>query len=74
MLSRLTHLVSAGRVLMMLEGGYDLEALKNCTSSSLAALVDARLPDVEPPTNGSSESAHARVHDVRRHLASLEII
>jgi acetoin utilization deacetylase AcuC-like enzyme len=74
MLSRLTHLVSAGRVLMMLEGGYDLEALKNCTSSSLAALVDVRLPDVEPPTNGSSESAHARVHDVRRHLASLEII
>lgn len=74
MMSRLLRLVPAGRVVMMLEGGYDLEALKNCTSSSLAALVDVRVPDIEPATNGSSGASRSRVRDVRRHLASLEVI
>ncbi|MFM8856522.1 MAG: histone deacetylase [Actinomycetota bacterium] len=74
MMSRLMHLVPAGRVLMMLEGGYDLEALKNCTAASLAALADVRIPDIEPPTNGSSDAARSRVDDVRRHLTSLEVI
>jgi acetoin utilization deacetylase AcuC-like enzyme len=74
MVSRLVRLVAVGRVLMMLEGGYDLEALKNCTSTSLAALVDVRVPDMEPPTNGSSEESRSRIDDVRRHLSTLEII
>lgn len=74
MMSRLVNLVPAGRVVMMLEGGYDLDALRNCTATSLAALVGGRVPDVEAPTNGSSEAARSRIDDVRRHLASLEVI
>jgi hypothetical protein len=40
----------------------------------LAALVGGRVPDVEAPTNESSEAARSRIDDVRRHLASLEVI
>ncbi|MFM7756383.1 MAG: histone deacetylase, partial [Actinomycetota bacterium] len=39
MMSRLLPLVEPGRVLVMLEGGYDLEALSASTASTLAALV-----------------------------------
>jgi acetoin utilization deacetylase AcuC-like enzyme len=74
MMSRLVQLVPTGRVVMMLEGGYDLDALKNCTSSSLAALVEGTVPPLEAPTNGSGEAARARIEDVRKHLVSLEIV
>jgi acetoin utilization deacetylase AcuC-like enzyme len=74
MMSRLVQLVPTGRVVMMLEGGYDLDALKNCTSSSLAALVEETAPPLEAPTNGSGEAARARIEDVRKHLVSLEIV
>ncbi len=36
----LSGLVPAGRRLLFLEGGYDLEALSHCTGSVLSALVD----------------------------------
>ena len=36
----LSALVPAGRRLLFLEGGYDLEALSHCTGSVLSALVD----------------------------------
>jgi acetoin utilization deacetylase AcuC-like enzyme len=49
--SRLANMVPAGRRLVMLEGGYDLDALRMSTAAALGALEGIRhIP--EPPTNG----------------------
>jgi len=47
----LLQLVPPGRRLAYLEGGYDLEALADCTASCLAALAGER-QHAEPPTAG----------------------
>jgi acetoin utilization deacetylase AcuC-like enzyme len=48
---RLRQLVPEGRVVAMLEGGYDLQALADCTAAALAALAgDVHEPEV--PTSG----------------------
>jgi acetoin utilization deacetylase AcuC-like enzyme len=41
-----------GRVIVFLEGGYDLDALRDGTASTIAALVGEPLPPTEPPTSG----------------------
>jgi acetoin utilization deacetylase AcuC-like enzyme len=60
---------SPGRLVLFLEGGYDLDALERSTSSTLAALAgDAAAP--EPPTSGGpgreavtrTARAHADLH------------
>jgi acetoin utilization deacetylase AcuC-like enzyme len=39
-----------GRVIVFLEGGYDLDALREGTASTVTALVGERLAPSEPPT------------------------
>jgi acetoin utilization deacetylase AcuC-like enzyme len=40
------------RVIVFLEGGYDLDALRDGTASTVAALVDEAVESAEPPTSG----------------------
>lgn len=62
MTRRLLELVPAGRRLVMLEGGYDLEALRDSTAAVLAELAGVTyLP--EPPTSGGA--GHPAVDAVR---------
>ncbi|MFM8650204.1 MAG: histone deacetylase [Actinomycetota bacterium] len=64
MLERLLSLVPSGRRLVMLEGGYDLDALRMCTSATVASLAGVRaLP--EAPTSGGAPEARSRVAEVR---------
>ncbi|MEY3054599.1 MAG: histone deacetylase family protein [Ilumatobacteraceae bacterium] len=55
-MSRLLTLVPAGRRLVMLEGGYDLDALRLSTMASLGALAD-RACRPEPATSGPPDSS-----------------
>lgn len=65
--AELVALVPAGRRLVFLEGGYDLEALRDSTAAAIAALAGERL-HVEAPTGGgpgrdvvtAAEVAHRR--------------
>jgi acetoin utilization deacetylase AcuC-like enzyme len=41
-----------GRVIVFLEGGYDLDALRDCTASTTASLAGEPVTPVEPPTSG----------------------
>ncbi len=50
--SRLCGLVPAGRRLMVLEGGYDLDALANSTSACVAALAGERIRPEDPTSGG----------------------
>lgn len=47
--------VPEGRRLLFLEGGYDLDALRRCTTATVAALAGERVHD-EPPTGGGPGS------------------
>ena len=49
---RVLSLVPAGHRLVMLEGGYDLDALANCSATVLAELAGVRTPSIEPTTSG----------------------
>jgi acetoin utilization deacetylase AcuC-like enzyme len=49
--ARLLELVPPGRRLVMLEGGYDLDALRNSAAACIAAL-EGREHHPEPPTHG----------------------
>lgn len=49
---RLLPLVDAGRRVLVLEGGYDLDALRNC-SASVTALLGGAVVRPEPVTSGS---------------------
>jgi acetoin utilization deacetylase AcuC-like enzyme len=55
-----------GRMVLFLEGGYDLEALRTSTSAAIGALVGAPAPS-DPLTSGGPDSAHVhRLEDERR--------
>jgi acetoin utilization deacetylase AcuC-like enzyme len=41
-----------GRVIVFLEGGYDLDALRDGTASTFAALIGEAVTPAEPPTSG----------------------
>jgi acetoin utilization deacetylase AcuC-like enzyme len=51
MTADLAALVEPGRVLAFLEGGYDLEALRDSTAAALGALAGERV-HIEPPSGG----------------------
>ena len=56
MMQRILQLVPAGRRLVMLEGGYDLDALRMSTASTLAAMVGESHSDERPTSGGPVES------------------
>jgi acetoin utilization deacetylase AcuC-like enzyme len=56
MMQRILQLVPAGRRLVMLEGGYDLDALRMSTASTLAAMVGERHSDEQATSGGPTES------------------
>lgn len=71
MTRRLLELVPAGRRLVMLEGGYDLEALRDSTAAVLAELAGVEhLP--EPPTSGGA--GHPAVDAVQRRWAEAGLL
>jgi acetoin utilization deacetylase AcuC-like enzyme len=70
MMHRLLPLVPHGRVIAMLEGGYDLDALEQCTASTLLSLVEPRARGTEAPSHGGSDAARHRIAEVRRHLVA----
>jgi acetoin utilization deacetylase AcuC-like enzyme len=50
--AELVALVPAGRRLVFLEGGYDLDALRDSTAAAVAALVGERIHDEAPSGGG----------------------
>src|SRR5262249_14666957 len=51
--SRMTQLAPRpARVVVFLEGGYDLDALRDGTAATVAALVGEAVDPGEPPTSG----------------------
>jgi acetoin utilization deacetylase AcuC-like enzyme len=59
-----------GRVIVFLEGGYDLDALRDGTASTVAALVGERLEPSEPPTaNGPGREYVDAARDLWREVA-----
>src|SRR5215211_6542377 len=51
--TRMTELAPRpGRVIVFLEGGYDLDALRDGTATTVTALVGEEVAPVEPPTSG----------------------
>lgn len=59
-----------GRVIVFLEGGYDLDALRDGTASTVAALVGERLEPSEPPTaNGPGREYVDAARDLWRDAA-----
>jgi acetoin utilization deacetylase AcuC-like enzyme len=55
-----------GRMVLFLEGGYDLEALRSSTSATLGALVDAAPPSEAPTTGGPGADQLRQIETVRR--------
>lgn len=68
MVHRLLSLIPDGHVIAMLEGGYDLDALRECTASTLRSFVDSRARGTEEPSRGGSDAAMRRIAEVRTHL------
>jgi acetoin utilization deacetylase AcuC-like enzyme len=55
-----------GRVVLFLEGGYDLDALRSSTSAALGALVGASAPSEAPTTGGPGTDQLRRIGAVRQ--------
>lgn len=65
MMRRLIPMVPAGRTIVMLEGGYDLDALAVCSAATLGALVDSNVSSPgETATNGAPPEAWARLDEI----------
>jgi acetoin utilization deacetylase AcuC-like enzyme len=63
---RMRALAPAGRIVVFLEGGYDLAAVRSSTEATVLGLVDADVPPVEPSTSGGPGRAVAdAIADVR---------
>lgn len=69
--SRVVSLVPPGRRLMMLEGGYDLEALEMSSAAALGALLGRDTRD-EASTVGGNDAARSMVDRVAEHWRSLD--
>jgi acetoin utilization deacetylase AcuC-like enzyme len=68
----LTALVPAGRRLLFLEGGYDLDALSSCTGAVMSALVDDGAYRPERATSGGpGEEVCAAALKIRTQTADL---
>ena len=55
--ARAAGLVPSGRVVAMLEGGYDLDALANCAAAVLGTLAGASVAGERPSSGGPGASA-----------------
>jgi acetoin utilization deacetylase AcuC-like enzyme len=55
-----------GRMVLFLEGGYDLGALRSSTSATLGALVDAVPPSEAPTAGGPGANQLGQIETVRR--------
>lgn len=64
MMNRVLELVPAGRRLVMLEGGYDLDALRMSTASTLATLVGVTYRPEQETSNGPDD-AMVRIDEIR---------
>ena len=67
----LLQLVPPGRRLVLLEGGYDLEALATSAAACVAAMVGERLVPEPPTSGGPGREAVAAAALVRTELAEL---
>jgi len=74
MMDRLVQLVPDGRTLVMLEGGYDLEALTLCTASTLGVLagLSPRSASVESATAGGTSLAWDRLDEIADYWSQLD--
>jgi acetoin utilization deacetylase AcuC-like enzyme len=74
MMDRLIQLVPEGRILVMLEGGYDLEALTLCTASTLGVLagLSPRAASVESATTGGTSLAWDRLDEIAAYWSQLD--
>lgn len=72
-MARLMDLAPAGRRLVMLEGGYDLDALRDSTAACMSALVGS-IVHPEPSTSGGADSADRMVATVRDHWLKSELL
>lgn len=50
--ARVAALAPPGRTVVFLEGGYDLDAVRDCVAATLPALLDVPRRSDEPPTSG----------------------
>jgi acetoin utilization deacetylase AcuC-like enzyme len=57
---------ATGRLVLFLEGGYDLEALRSSTSATLGALVGGPRPSEPPTTGGPGRDRLDRIAALRR--------
>lgn len=75
MMRRLVELVPKGRIIVMLEGGYDLEALTMCTASTLGVLagVSTRSATLETATAGGTPAAWNRLDDIVAYWDQLDL-
>jgi acetoin utilization deacetylase AcuC-like enzyme len=68
--TRARAMVPPGRVIAMLEGGYDLDALTSCASATLAALAGTELSPERPSAGGPGAETVAAVQDLWERLGS----
>jgi acetoin utilization deacetylase AcuC-like enzyme len=68
LMEELRPMVPAGRLIVMLEGGYDLAALTDSTAATIAALAGVRLHP-EPPTRGGPGMDAVTAADRRHAMA-----
>ncbi len=68
----LLSLVPAGRRLVFLEGGYDLEAIANSTAATVSAMFGERLHPEPPSSGGPGDDVVERVTAVRERIGSLD--
>lgn len=64
MIAALMELVPAGRRLVMLEGGYDLDALRMSTAATMSALL-GYVHRPEPETSGGTDESMGRIAEIR---------
>jgi acetoin utilization deacetylase AcuC-like enzyme len=68
--TRARTMVPPGRVIAMLEGGYDLDALATSASATLAALAGAEFSPERPSAGGPGAETVAAVQDLWERLGS----
>lgn len=72
MMQRLAGVVPDGRAIVMLEGGYDLEALTSCSAATLGVLAGASSVSSESATSGGTAQAWSRLDEIVLHWDRLE--
>ncbi len=65
----LLQLAPEGRVVMFLEGGYDLDALARCSAAAVGALLGERRHDEAPSSGGPGGRAVDRIWELHRRMS-----